>query len=520
MTLTLENIEINQDFEQALDLIDKGESVFITGRAGTGKSTLLQYFRVHTDKEIAVLAPTGIAAVNIGGITIHSLFGFGADITVEKVKREFQNSHRRELFEQLDAIVIDEISMVRADLMDCIDTFLRQNGPNPLEPFGGIQMIFFGDMYQLPPVVKSEEKEIFEQRYDSPYFFDSDSFRQSEFKMVELEKIYRQQDQDFIEILNAVRNKEITDQQLEQLNKQVKPEFDPEHSEMYVHITPTNSKVDKINEERLAKLDTAKYTFQGDISGEFKQTALPTRENLELKIDSQIMLVNNDTKGRWVNGTIGTILDVNQKNDEEDEIVVKTEHGKEVTVTPYTWEMHELEYDENKDELTPKTKGKFTQYPIKLAWAVTIHKSQGKTFDKVVLDTDKGTFAHGQAYVALSRATSLEGLVLKKPIKKKHIWSDWRVADFISEYQYQQAEEDLSTEQKQKILQQAVENEEKVKITYLKTSDKESTRTISPKEVGMLSYRGTEFLGVRCYCHMREAERNFKIRRIIELERV
>ncbi len=512
-------IELNPEFKRAFELMENsGKSVFVTGKAGTGKSTLLKYFRENTGKEVVVLAPTGVAALNVEGQTIHSFFKFNIDITPAKVKKV--SELQRELYENVDAIVIDEVSMVRADLMDCVDKFLRLNGKKRSEPFGGVQMIFIGDLYQLPPVVASREKEVFQTHYASQYFFDSAAWKAIEVEFVELEKIYRQKDDKFIQLLNAVRNNSITDVQINQLNKRLNPNFSPPAGDFCINLTTTNQMANEENQRQLAKTPGKLSTFIGKVKGKFEQKDLPTEIKLDMKKGCQVMMLNNDAGGRWVNGTVGKIRDIQRSGDDEDDIdiiSVLTSDGRKVNVTPHTWKMYQTFYNKEKQALDSETKGSFTQYPLRLAWAVTIHKSQGKTFDNVVIDTGNGTFSHGQVYVALSRCTSFEGMVLKKPISKKHIWMDWKIVKFLTNFQYQRSEEQCSLGDKLEIIQNAIANKSSLDMVYLKGSDEKSKRTVKPLEVGEMEYMNKKYTGMRAYCYKRQDERTFRVDRILEL---
>lgn len=437
----MEHLDFNPQFEEALELLEKTrEHLFITGRAGTGKSTLLNYFRGHTTKNIAVLAPTGVAAVNIKGQTVHSFFGFKPDITLAKVKKLNPHWENAELFKKLDMIVIDEISMVRADLLDCVDKFLRLNGPKKTRPFGGIQMVFIGDVYQLPPVIASRERETFLQRYPTPYFFSAEavqSERGFELKCLELTTIYRQREAAFIRILNAIRTNTATSAMFETLNARHDPSFEPEFGTPAMYLTTTNDLAGLINRERLNELEDQLHFFNGRTEGNFERTALPTDEALALKIGAQVMLLNNDSLGRWVNGTLGTVMDIVEPSNEGGAdvrwplIVVQLLGGEVIEVGAYRWDMFEFKYDKIHKSVESESIGSFTQYPLKLAWAMTIHKSQGKTFDKVILDIGRGTFAHGQLYVALSRCRTLKGLVLRRPLFPGHVIMDPAVTGFM-----------------------------------------------------------------------------------------
>ena len=472
-------IDLNEQFRRALDLMEHtGKSVFITGRAGTGKSTLLDYFRHTTNKKVAVLAPTGVAALNVKGQTIHSFFGFKPNITLERVRRVRFSDDGKNIYKKLDAIVIDEISMVRADLFDCVDKFLRLNGPRAGRSFGGIQMIFIGDLYQLPPVITGSEKAAFSSLYETPYFYSAKVFDSFEMDFMELEKVYRQHDEEFINLLNSIRNKSITEEGLELLNQRYMPEFEPSPDDFYIYLTTTNALADQINSRQLAKLKTRLHTFTADIEGDFGNQYLPTAIDLQVKAGAQIMMLNNDAGGRWVNGTIGKITDITRDRNDEYSIIADLAGDETVEITPHTWEIFRFFADGEK--LQSEVIGTFTQYPLMLAWAVTIHKSQGKTFDKVVVDIGRGTFTHGQTYVALSRCTTLDGIILKKPILKKHIWTDYRVVDFLTKYQYKKAEKSCPVDNKVGVIKKAIKNKSALQIVYLKPNDEKTTRIVRP----------------------------------------
>lgn len=512
------NIEFNELFQRALDQMENtSRHVFITGKAGTGKSTLLDYFRNHTRKKLAVLAPTGVSALNVRGQTIHSFFGFKPNVTlksIKKIKRSGKN-----IYKELDAIVIDETSMVRADLLDCIDRFLRLNAGSK-KPFGGVQMIFIGDLYQLPPVVTSSEKEFFNTHYQTPYFFDAIVMKELDMEFIELEKIYRQKDNNFIAILNAIRNNSVTEEQLTTLNQQCDPDFVPDPKDFYIWLTSLNSAAEKINREHLSRIAFPLITYQGTIHGDFKQDSLPTQIDLQVKKDAQVMLLNNDPLFRWVNGSIGKIVDIVKQKGEDDVIVVELVTGEVVNVLPYRWELFNYYFDKSKNSIESKVIGSFTQYPLKLAWAVTIHKSQGKTFENVVIDIGRGTFASGQVYVALSRCTCLDGIVLKKPIEKRHIFMDWRVMKFMTQFQYKLSENRCPIEEKIHLIKSAIENQSKIEILYLKNNDVKSRRVITPAFVGEMEYSGKTYLGMEAFCHLRNKKRIFRLDRILEISEV
>ncbi len=522
-TAVKSTIEINPDFARALDILENTKKImFITGKAGTGKSTLLQYFRENTDKNIAVLAPTGVAALNVKGQTIHSFFQFPPHITVQTVAEKPPSKKLKELLKKIHAIVIDEVSMVRADLMDCIDAALRLYR-NRKEPFGGLQMIFIGDLYQLPPVVSGrEERELFKTYYKSPYFFDAKVMETIEMEFMELNKIYRQKDPNFIDLLNKIRNNSVEGPDILKLNTRLNPDFDHDDitRDFYITLTTTNDTADGINTQRLARLNTKLKTYHGEVQGKFDNKHLPTSLELDAKIGAQIMLLNNDSAKRWVNGSIGKIMDV--KIDVEsgkDELLVKLNDGKVVNVTPYTWEVFRYFFNKEEGRLDVEIIGSFTQYPFRLAWAVTIHKSQGKTFDNIVIDLGRGSFVQGQVYVAISRCTSFEGLVLKKPIHARHIWVDYHIMRFLTRYQYEISEKEMPLEEKIRRIKEAIEKGEAIEITYLKANDTKSSRTIKPRAVGDMEYLGKTFLGIEAYCLKRKEMRNFRVDRILEINK-
>lgn len=417
-------IEINDDFKYVLnELENTKKSFFITGRAGTGKSTLLRMFRSLTKKKVITLAPTGIAALNIDGQTIHSFFKFPPK-TINRSSIKPRRNKR--LYKKIDVIIIDEISMVRSDMMDNIDYFLRLNREN-MQPFGGVQMVFFGDLFQLPPVITKQEEFIFQQLgYHSQYFFDANVFEEEEFETVELYKVYRQEQRHFIKLLDNVRMNQIDYDDLETLNERCITDMVAD--DFYITLATTNSIVNQLNERKLQKLPTPEVVFAGSITGNFGERTFPTDQILRLKEGAQVMFVKNDAQRRFVNGTIGKITKLTSN-----EIIVTAPNYKgelrQIQVDRTEWEIIRYELND-KGEITSKTVGEFKQYPLRLAWAVTIHKSQGKTFDKIIINLGKGAFEVGQTYVALSRCTTLEGIILKQPIRPRDIMIDERIIDF------------------------------------------------------------------------------------------
>ena len=422
-------IEINADFRRALDLVEQGRCAFITGRAGTGKSTLLNHLVSLADVPQVVLAPTGVAALNVNGQTIHRFFGFPQSITPEQVESGAVFPHRNlQIIRTVQRIIIDEVSMVRADLMDCIDAALRRYGPNPELPFGGIQMVFVGDPYQLPPVVTDEESEYFATHYQTPFFFSSHALASLEFETVELGLIYRQSDDDFIEILNAIRENSATQQHFDRLALNVDAEFVPDAEDPYITLTTTNRIADRVNSERLADLDGAEFQRVAELSGDFPSR--PNSADLRYKVGAQVMMLTNDPADRWVNGSLGMITDVRVLADHEVSVLIY-DTGEIVSVEPHRWSVTQPRLESGR--LTHDDMGTFRQLPFALAWAITIHKSQGKTFDRVIIDLGGGTRSIGQLYVALSRARTLDGIVLRQAVRPKHVLVEDEVSRFFAQ---------------------------------------------------------------------------------------
>ena len=507
-------IDINDRFRDALHLMaETGKSLFITGKAGTGKSTLLTHFCRNSKKRPIVLAPTGVAALNVGGQTIHSFFNFQIDITLQKVLKK-KKPRNAKLYQRLKTIIIDEVSMVRADLLDCVEAFLRKHGPKPGMPFGGVQMVFIGDLYQLPPVVTSQEREIFRDHYKTPYFFSAHALQDFPLDIIELEKVYRQKDKRFVELLNRVRNNSVTPQDIDLLNSRYNAREDKEFA---IHLTTTNQRADTINHERLMALKGKLYHAPADIKGDFGREYYPTSTDLSFKIGAQIMMLNNDKDGRWVNGSLGVIKDIEQGVDGEDYVLVRLHDEKQtVEVIPHTWEVYRFSLAGN--EIMAESAGTFTQYPFRLAWAVTIHKSQGKTFERVAIDLGTGTFAGGQMYVALSRCTSFEGITMKTHVKPQHIRTDPRIYAFMTGHQVRKAEEALPKNDKIALIERAIRNKALVDMVYLKGNDSKTTRTVRPLTLAEESFKGKKFLGMKAFCTLRKEERMFSVDRILEIK--
>ena len=422
---------LNDDFRYALDVLEKTKtSLFITGKAGTGKSTLLQLFKSTTRKKTVVLAPTGVAALNVQGQTIHSFFGFPPRIiTPQEASRRVTRKDLKRLYQTMEVLVIDEISMVRADMLDGIDRFLRINREN-MAPFGGVQVALFGDMFQLPPVITRDpvESAYFRDYYDSPYFFSAKVFNESDFEldMLELRKAYRQDSGYFLRLLEAIRTNQTDADDLEALNARCTTVYDP--AESYITLCARNMTADRINRLALEQLAEAEMTYHATIKGNFDPSLFPTEAALRLRKGAQVMFVKNDPEKQFVNGSIGTVV---QLSGQKILVELQAENGKKqrIEVPPVEWEIIRYKIGDS-GGLETESAGAFRQYPLKLAWAITIHKSQGKTFDRVLINLEGGAFEHGQLYVALSRCRTLEGIVLTRPIRPQDIITDERIADF------------------------------------------------------------------------------------------
>ena len=429
-------MENNPELQLAWQFIENtGTHLFLTGKAGTGKTTFLRRLKEQTPKRMVILAPTGIASINAGGVTIHSFFQlsfapFVPETTFNSSQTHYRFSkEKRNIIRSMDLLVIDEISMVRADLLDAIDSALRRYRDRE-KPFGGVQLLMIGDLQQLAPVVKENEWEMLKNYYETPYFFASRALRETVYMTIELKTVYRQSDTFFLSLLNKIRENQADDEVLNELNRRYQPGFRPRKEEGYIRLTTHNYQAQKVNDNELASLPGQTYSFRAEIDGTFPEYLYPADEILTIKAGAQIMFLKNDpsSEKRYYNGMIGEVAAVNDAG----MIVRGKDNGDEFQLLPEEWGNYKYVLNEETKEITEEIEGTFRQYPIRLAWAITIHKSQGLTFERAIIDA-RNSFAHGQTYVALSRCKTLEGMVLESPLRREAIISDSTVDDFTKE---------------------------------------------------------------------------------------
>lgn len=424
LELKIDDLTLSDEQEHVKALIEiTHKNYFITGKAGTGKSTLLKALKNSLTKDHVIVAPTGVAALNVGGQTIHSLFKIPPKFNPENTLKV--SSATKKLLAKVKTIIIDEISMVRADLMDAIDFVLRE-AKSSSEPFGGIQIVMFGDLYQLPPIINDASlQRFFQEHYSGHYFFNAHVWQEADFELLELDEIFRQDNEDFKSILNNIRIGNFQNEDLMKLNQRAAVK--PADLSSIITIASTNKKVHEINEYNLNLIDDDVFEYQAEIDNEFDKSSFPTEELLKLKVGAQVMFLRNDPQKRWVNGSIGKIYALNYKE-------IQIELGDEIhTVKKESWVKIRYFYDEKTNSIKEEELGSFTQFPLRLAWAITIHKSQGQTFDTVLIDLGWGAFTHGQTYVALSRCKSLEGLYLRRRISNRDIIVDPKIKEFMGD---------------------------------------------------------------------------------------
>ena len=445
MANDLQHIDLdNPEFQDAWDVLQHTHrSVFLTGKAGTGKSTFLRFIRDNTLKKTVVLAPTGIAAVNVGGQTMHSFFkipfkpmvpddpDYANPARMRKMLR--YTKEKVKLIQQLELIIIDEISMVRADIIDFVDRVLRVYSGNMREPFGGKQLLLVGDIFQLEPVVTHDTRDILRRYYRNFFFFNARAFSQINLVSIELRKIYRQSDSDFIALLDRVRVNRATSADMVRLNQRCDPNYNEVNDEFAITLATRRDTVDSINDEHMKALKTPEYVYEGEIEGDFPENSLPTAYNLALKEGAQVIFIRNDKEGRWCNGTIAKVTRLSDTS-----VFVALESGEEMAVAPELWENMQYSYNEKEKKVEEKVLGSFSQLPLKPAWALTVHRSQGLTFNKVVIDFAGGAFTGGQTYVALSRCTSMEGITLLKPLSERDIIVNMAVVEFSRQFNNRQ----------------------------------------------------------------------------------
>lgn len=484
----------NFELDVARFIVEKTDmSLFLTGKAGTGKTTFLREVVRYTKKKCIVLAPTGIAAVNAGAMTIHSFFQFGLGPFVQGViepKSDFRiNKSKLELIRHLQLLIIDEVSMVRADLMDHIDVELRRIRRNS-KPFGGVQLLMIGDLQQLPPIAHGGEDELLRQYYKTLYFFSSAALKSMKYSCIELNNVYRQTDRHFIDILNHARNCTLTSQDISDLNARYIPGFSPKPEDSYIRLMTHNRQVDYVNETELEKLDSKPYTFVAAVTGTFPEESYPTADSLTLKQGAQVMFIKNDPERRFINGTLGEVKSIDKNS-----IAVRlAESGTVIDVEPMEWQNIRYQFDEESKEISSKQIGRFKQYPLKAAWAITVHKSQGLTFDKAIIDVH-AAFSPGQAYVALSRCRTLDGLVLSSPVSASVFMRDNAVDAYmiyisrpVEELAFSSCYEYFEYEKKPEPEVVAPMKKVKVNKEKPKKEKKEELRDESGKELSTFEY--------------------------------
>ena len=497
-------IELTPTLTSALKEIAEGKShLFITGKAGTGKSTLLRYYCAQQSTTPIILAPTGIAALNVHGQTIHRFFKFRPDTDIQKISKSRLTAYEARLYRNLKEIIIDEISMVRADLLDCIDVFLRKYGPLPEWPFGGVRLIMFGDMHQLPPVVTSATREFIYSQYSTPYFFSAHALQGEKLRIIELDKIFRQTDDTFIALLNAIRSNAVDRQSFEMLNARHMPLSTQRDDPERIIITGTNAHAQRINAHYLSKVTGEEYALDALVEGEFKTADYPTNKNIIIKKGARIILLNNDQSDRWVNGSMATIMEISEV---EGELVIygRIDETQEIVqIERHTW--GNFRYIMQKDAYDSEEIGSFNQFPFRLAWAITVHKSQGKTFTKVHIDLGHRAFAAGQTYVALSRCRTLDDLSLERHLTTDDVYVDETLGAFFKQVAHTgtvntQKQRRMPIAEIEALLLRSIDKEETVRIEYIHLNGHVGLRTVRTAQVSHKTYQGRAYQALEGFC--------------------
>lgn len=515
---------LTEEFEQTLDILENTyESVFITGKAGTGKSSLLRHFIDATDKKVVVLAPTGVASLNVGGQTIHSFFRFPPSVIDPKSIQIDRG--REDFFDRLEMVIIDEISMVRSDVMHGIDIALRNNRLRFNDPFGGVQMVFIGDLFQLPPVLRSNERDHILSTYGGQYFFDAPVFQDYKYHFKELNRVFRQSEeqQQFKTLLNNIRNNEVEEEDIELLKSRHIDSVGEQKNALF--LTTRRNIAKSINTEKISKLRGKEYVFTAKLSGKYTQfkdldeekldNKFPAPFNLVLKKNAQVMMLKNDPRKRWVNGSIGKVVNISDTS-----VTVKIDHNKYM-VEKETWNEVKYSLDKETGGIENKITAGFTQFPMRLSYAITIHKSQGKTFDNVVIDVGTGAFAHGQVYVALSRCKTLGGISLNNIINNSDIIVDPRIIEYHNAHSTlkKPKKKQLAINPVREAIKNAIENKYRIQIEYQRSTGEVSSRELSSIGVpgGFGDFKETS-THIGAFCHLRGERRNFVVERILKVE--
>lgn len=502
------------------EITDGSTHLFITGKAGTGKSTLLRYYSEHAKQRPVILAPTGIAALNVSGQTIHRFFKFRPDVDAGKIARSKIPSYQARLYRTLKEIVIDEVSMMRADLLDCMDVFLRRYGPLAEWPFGGVRLIMFGDLYQLPPVVTRADRELIYDRYGVPYFFAAHALRSERLQLIELDKIFRQTDNDFISLLNSIRVNSVTKAQFDLLNSRCRSLSTHKGEPVRIFITGTNARARSINADHLSRIAAPEYRAKATVTGEFSTGEYPTDADLVMKRGARVIMLNNDHNQQWVNGSMAIITDIAEQKGEIEMHALIEETQERVQIERHTWNSYR--YTVQNAEYDVEETGSFTQFPLRLAWAITVHKSQGKTFSKVHLDLGNRAFSAGQTYVALSRCRTLQDLSLQRPVARDDIYVDQSLVDFFARMKTSTITEAPKSERKDasqiaELLRQSIARKTTVRIEYIHRDGHIGYRTVIAKRISEKVYQGASYEALEAHCTESDKRCVFNTKNILDV---